>query len=57
MVKIYILPLKSIIMVKKNIETINLDGGSLCLDFINTINDRFVSDPLDYLGNAQDLVE
>jgi len=44
-------------MVKKNIETINLDGGSICLDFINTINDRFVSDPLDYLDNAQDLVK
>ena len=44
-------------MVKKTIETITFDGGSVCLDFINTINDRFVSDPLDYLGNAQDLVE
>lgn len=44
-------------MVKKTIETISLDGGSLCLDFINTINDRFVVDPLDYLGSGQDLVK
>lgn len=44
-------------MVKKTIETINFDGGSLCLDFINTINDRFVSEPLDYLGNVQDLLK
>jgi predicted RNA-binding Zn ribbon-like protein len=32
------------------IERIRLDGGRPCLDFINTIHDRFAAMPLDYFA-------
>ena len=34
------------------IEKIRLDGGRPCLDFVNTIHDRFVPVPEDYLATA-----
>jgi predicted RNA-binding Zn ribbon-like protein len=38
---------------KFSIETIRLDGGRPCLDFVNTIHDRFAAAPLDYLATPQ----
>ena len=35
-------------MVKNNrVFTIRLDGGMLCLDYINTVNDRFIDNAVD----------
>jgi predicted RNA-binding Zn ribbon-like protein len=39
------------------IETIRLDGGRPCLDFVNTIHDRFAGVPLDYLATPQQYLE
>jgi predicted RNA-binding Zn ribbon-like protein len=39
------------------IEKIRLDGGRPCLDFVNTIHDRFASVPQDYLATAQQYLE
>ncbi len=36
-----------------SIETIRLDGGRPCLDFVNTIHDRFAAAPVDYLATPQ----
>lgn len=36
-----------------SIETIRLDGGRPCLDFVNTIHDRFAAAPADYLETPQ----
>jgi predicted RNA-binding Zn ribbon-like protein len=44
-------------MVIKSIETIKLDGGSLCLDFINTVHDRFADEIHDYLDSCNDLIK
>jgi predicted RNA-binding Zn ribbon-like protein len=35
------------------IERIRLDGGRPCLDFVNTIHDRFAAKPVDYLATPQ----
>jgi len=39
------------------VESIRLDGGRPCLDFVNTIHDRFASDPVDYLATPQQYLE
>lgn len=46
-------------MVKnKKIFTIRLDGGRLCLDYVNTINDRFTrSNVVDYILTINDLID
>jgi predicted RNA-binding Zn ribbon-like protein len=36
-----------------SIDKIRLDGGRPCLDFVNTIHDRFAAAPVDYLASAQ----
>ncbi len=36
---------------------IRLDGGELCLDFTNTIHNRSITPPEDYLGNFKDLLD
>ncbi len=38
-------------------ERIRLDGGRPCLDFVNTIHDRFAGIPLDYLATPQQYVQ
>lgn len=38
-------------MVQRSIDTLTIDGGWLSLDFINTISDRFVKEPFDYLSS------
>jgi predicted RNA-binding Zn ribbon-like protein len=38
---------------KFSIETIRLDGGRPCLDFVNTIHDRFAAAAMDYLATPQ----
>ena len=40
-----------------SIENIRFDGGRPCLDFVNTIHDRFASVPQDYLATAQQYLE
>jgi predicted RNA-binding Zn ribbon-like protein len=37
-------------------NTLRRDGGALCLDFTNTIHDRSVENPRDYVKNFDDLV-
>jgi predicted RNA-binding Zn ribbon-like protein len=39
------------------IERIRLDGGQPCLDFVNTIHDRFAVSPVDYLATPQQYLE
>lgn len=36
---------------KRTIDNLSLDGGVLCLDFVNTVHDRTETDPHDYLQN------
>ncbi len=44
-------------MVKFNkIDEIRLDGGILCLDFVNTVHDRIRKPVRDYFNNAEDIV-
>ncbi|WP_445710256.1 CGNR zinc finger domain-containing protein [Flavobacterium sp.] len=38
------------------IKNISLDGGNLALDFINTIKDRLVADPEDYLSGKEEWI-
>jgi predicted RNA-binding Zn ribbon-like protein len=39
------------------IERVRLDGGRACLDFVNTIHDRFAPEPVDYLATPQQYLE
>ena len=39
------------------ISDMTLDGGRLCLDFINTVHDRFEEPQRDYLKNSNDLMD
>jgi predicted RNA-binding Zn ribbon-like protein len=39
------------------IAAIRLDGGRLCLDFVNTIHDRYAADVEDYLQQPQRFIE
>lgn len=44
-------------MVKKyNVNDIRFDGDRLCLNYINTIDDRFTEKKNDYLQDANDLI-
>lgn len=36
-------------MKNRSIDTLSLDGGWLCLDFINTVHDRTAEEPFEYL--------
>lgn len=40
----------------EHIQNILLDGGHLSLDFINTIKDRLVADPIDYLTGKEEWI-
>lgn len=40
-----------------SIDRIRLDGGRPCLDFVNTIHDRFAARPVDYLATPQRYLE
>ena len=35
------------------IPDIRLDGGRLCIDFVNTIHDRFAADIEDYIATRE----
>ncbi len=39
-----------------DIKDIRLDGGRLCLDFINTVHDRFEEPQRDYINSIDDLI-
>jgi predicted RNA-binding Zn ribbon-like protein len=39
------------------VERVRLDGGRPCLDFVNTIHDRFAAEPLDYLATPPQFLE
>jgi len=39
------------------IESIRLDGGRPCLDFVNTVHDRLATVPLDYLATPGQYLE
>jgi predicted RNA-binding Zn ribbon-like protein len=41
----------------KKMMDIRLDGGSLCLDFANTVHDRSTPQPEDYLRSFDDLLD
>lgn len=41
----------------RSIETLLLDGGCLCFDFINTVNSRTEESPYDYLKEYRDLLD
>ena len=40
-----------------SMDRIRLDGGRPCLDFVNTIHDRFAEVPLDYLATPRQYLE
>lgn len=40
----------------EHIQNSPLDGGNLCLNFINTIKDRLVADPKDYLTGKNEWI-
>jgi predicted RNA-binding Zn ribbon-like protein len=42
---------------ERAIASVRLVGGRPCLDFVNTIHDRFASEPEDYLGTAERYLE
>jgi predicted RNA-binding Zn ribbon-like protein len=42
---------------ERPIAQIRLDGGRSCLDFVNTIHDRFAINPEDYLTTAERYLE
>lgn len=44
-------------MEERSIDTMTLDGGWLCLDFINTVHDRSVEEPFDYISDYRKLLE
>ena len=44
-------------MTQRNIKNLKLDGGWLCQNFINTVHDRTVPDPYEYLGSYLELIE
>lgn len=44
-------------MEERSIETMSLDGGWLCLDFINTVHDRTVENPFDYISDYGKFLE
>lgn len=39
------------------VAAVRLDGGRLCLDFVNTIHDRYAADVEDYVQDAQRFIE
>ena len=39
------------------VAAIRLDGGRLCLDFVNTIHDRYAADAEDYIGQPERFIE
>ena len=39
------------------ISDIRLDGGRLCVDFVNTIHDRFAADVEDYIATPARYLE
>lgn len=41
----------------KDIESMNLDGGCLCLDFVNTVHSRIEIPLRDYLHSYEDMVK
>ncbi|MCW9705643.1 CGNR zinc finger domain-containing protein [Fodinibius salsisoli] len=44
-------------MEERTIESLPLDGGKLCLNFVNTVHDRTVEEPFEYLSSYNDLLE
>jgi predicted RNA-binding Zn ribbon-like protein len=39
------------------VATVRLDGGRLCLDFVNTIHDRYAPEAEDYVGGPERFIE
>ena len=39
------------------VAAIRLDGGRLCLDFVNTIHDRYAVDAEDYICQPERFIE
>jgi len=39
------------------VAAIRLDGGRLCLDFVNTIHDRYAAEPEDYISQPERFIE
>lgn len=44
-------------MEERSIDSLLLDGGCLCLNFINTIHDRYSDEPFDYLDDYDKILE
>lgn len=44
-------------MKNRSIDTLSLDGGWLCLDFVNTVHDRTVEEPFEYLSDYDKLLD
>ncbi|MBN2731466.1 MAG: CGNR zinc finger domain-containing protein [Balneolaceae bacterium] len=44
-------------MEERSIDTLSLDGGWLCLNFINTVDDHTAEQPFEYLSTYNDLLD
>lgn len=44
-------------MENRSVHTLTIDGGWLCLDFVNTVSDRTESAPFDYLASFDHVVD
>lgn len=44
-------------MVKLNLTDIRFDGGRLCLNYVNSVRDRFAEPRVDYLLSIHDLIQ
>ncbi|HET6432903.1 CGNR zinc finger domain-containing protein [Dyella sp.] len=40
-------------VIPRPVDAVRLDGGRLCLDFVNTIHDRYAAEQEDYLGDPK----
>lgn len=45
--------MRPVFVLPRPIEAVRLDGGRLCLDFVNTIHDRYAADTEDYVRDPQ----
>jgi len=44
-------------MEKRSLETLTIAGGWLCLDFVNTVSDRSIDSPFEYLSSYPHVLE
>ncbi|NKJ22291.1 ABATE domain-containing protein [Dyella sp. SG609] len=51
------MPIENSIPQPRPVATVRLDGGRLCLDFVNTIHDRYAVPAEDYIADPERFIE